>query len=677
MKALLLSLLMAAPLVAQVPATAPRTFVLAGQNDAFRDYCTTGPGKAFFTQLKTEFDEKWLNTPPPAEPQEYGDPDPKKRTSDKVDKWRGGQVAASQISGMAEAATIIWMVTGDPVYLKKAKDTLLAACRWSTGDPGATRITYNDEAHFRLWRKLPVVFDHLRDQLTPEEKKEVLDSFRQRGNDSFTLIQSKTKNAKRSSTEDDASSHPIRFISMTGIAGLALYDDLPEAKEWFQYALAFYKNQFPPWGGDDGGWGEGNAYWRGNLEHARFQDALCALGDPAAYANPFWKQTGYFALYFVQPYKHTAFGDTPVAGKFNLEPIVEDLETSLARHFGDGYLVSYAALADKSARSLASQGLYIADERYPAGFEYILRDFATRKEALPAAKPLTDLPPGRWFKDVGWVAMHSDLGKPDDDIMLSFKSSPYASFSHSHADQNAFILNAYGENLLINAGYREYHHSAHHEGYTEQTVSKNDLLIDGQGQKPRSKEAKGTVLGFEITDRLIWTAGDAAVAYNDNLDKPNIDEARRDVVMVDRRYFVTRDHVRLQVPKPVSLLLHAESKFQWNDATAEGSIQQPKAGCAIALVTPGKPWTVTQTDQFTVPIDPKYLAASPNQWHLTATSPEPAADQLVYTVLWPWRGQATDVKLSAKLNAAGALVIQRPDGKTDTLNFAKGQPSIQ
>jgi len=229
----------------------------------------------------------------------------------------------------------------------------------------------------------------------------VLDSFRQRGNDTFELVKKKTKDLKRSSSEDEASSHPIRFVSMIGVSGLALYDDLPEAKEWFNYALNYYKTQFPSWGGDDGGWAEGNAYWRGNLEHARFQDALCALGSADAYGNAFWRQTGYFPVYFVQPYKHTAFGDTPVAGKFNLEPIVSDLAMSLARHFGDGYLVTYAGLADKSARSLESQGLYFADERYPAGFEYILRDFATRRETTPTPKPLAELPAGRWFRDVG------------------------------------------------------------------------------------------------------------------------------------------------------------------------------------------------------------------------------------------------------------------------------------
>lgn len=656
-----------------VPARGPRTFILSGEREAFRDYNLAGPGREFYAQLKAEFDANWLNAAPPAEPREFGDPDPKKRVGDKVDKWRAAQTVCNQLAGTAEAATVIWLVTEDPVYLAKAKEFLLAGCRWS--NQGATRIAYNDEAHFRLWRKLPFVYDQIRDQLTPAEKEEVLAAFRERGTASFALIKDRTQDARRNSIEEDAASHAIRFMSMTGVAGLALYDDLPEAREWLAYAQGFYKNQFPPWGGDDGGWGEGNAYWRGNLEHARFQDALCAIGSPGAYANPFWRQTGYFPVYFVQPYKHTAFGDTPNAGKFNLEPIVAQAVERLARRFQDGYLRSYADLENKEERSLESQGLYISDERYPSGFEYILRDFATRKEPLPSAKALTELPYARWFRDVGWVGMHSALGRPDEDIMLSFKSSPYGSFSHSHADQNSFILNAWGENLLINSGYREYHRSPHHKAFTQQTLSKNAILIDGKGQKPQVKNARGKIVGMETGDRFVWTAGDATEAYNTLQERPVVEEARRDVVMVDKRYFVTRDRVRLSEPKPVSLLLHAESPFVWKAGLA--TLQQPKAGCAVALVSQGDPWIISVTDQFPTPVEEKYRASCPNQYHLTATSPQSATEQVLYSVIWPWPGADAGAPLSARLSPEGALVVQRPDGKTDILSLDGDKVSLK
>lgn len=259
--------------------------------------------------------------------------------------------------------------------------------------------------------------------------------------------------------------------------------------------------------------------------------------------------------------------------------------------------------------------------------------------------------------------------------MLSFKSSPYGSYSHSHADQNSFILNAWGENLLINSGYREYHRSPHHKAFTQQTVSKNAILIDGKGQKPQVKDARGKIIGFEVGNRMVWTAGDAAEAYNTLQEKPIVAEARRDVVMVDQRYFVTRDRVRLSEPKKVSLLLHAESPFAWDAATDSAVVQQPKAGCKVALVAPGQPWTAEVASQFPTPVDAKYRATCPDQSHLTATSPEAATEQIVYSIIWPWPGHDAQ-SISAQLDDKGVLVVKRPDGKTDRLDFSSDQPTL-
>ena len=61
----------------------------------------------------------------------------------------------------------------------------------------------------------------------------MLDHFRERGRRSAAWIekQGDIAHVTRNSAESDLSSHPIRFMPMTGLAGLALWDDLPEAKK--------------------------------------------------------------------------------------------------------------------------------------------------------------------------------------------------------------------------------------------------------------------------------------------------------------------------------------------------------------------------------------------------------------------------------------------------------------
>ena len=684
----------AAPLTAQntnlaavsmhVPAVAPRTQVLPDRLQDFRAYCLNGAGAKAFAKIKTDFDRDYLAMPMPPDPVTYGDPDPKKRDAAKADLWRQAQDVSGQVAGVAEAATLLWLVTGEQKYFNKAKEFLFGACAWrfdpdweSGAGPGASDIDYNDEAHFRLWRKLPLVYDQLRAKLTPEEKAIVLKNFRERGDQSVRWLKAaRIERLKRNSLEVTPSSHPVRFMAMTGLSGLALWDDLPEAREWWRFAYVFYRDQFSPWGGDDGGWAEGCAYWRGTFEHAVFQDTLLSLGDPLAYASPFWKNSPYFAVYNVQPYLHSTFGDVSNAGRFNLEPATADYLRHMARVLQDGYLVTYADLCTDPRPSPAEKGLGTLDRTYPTASEFLVRDFIASAKPLPAAKPLSALPPNRYFRDIGWVSLHSSLGRPSDDIQVTFKSSPYGSFSHSHADQNAFILNAFGEGLAINSAYREFHNSPHHHQWTRQTKSKNTLLIDGLGQNAQDKTATGRVTRFEPLDRAVWTTGDATVAYEQGQEQNDqVQRVTRDLVFVDSRYVVLRDRVALKTPGKLSWLLHAEKNLSWDAKANRALIRGPQGkGTLIAqLVAPKVKWTGNVTDKFPVPVDAKYKTGEAggsyitgewsDQSHLTAETVDAATEFSVFAVLWPDRKVVTNLTVTLRDDAT--IEIARPDGQRD------------
>ncbi len=669
--------------------------VLAGRQDDFRAYCTTGEGAGIFSRIKADLDREYLALPFPDEPVTYGDPSPSKRTSDMSDLWRGQQDTCGRIAGVAEAATLCWIVTGEDRYFAKAKDFLLRACAWSIAPdwksgpvPGAADIYYNDEAHFRLWRKLPLVFDQLRERLTPAERATILAHFRQHGTRSARWIEEKGNISAitRNSIAADLSSHPVRFMPMTGLSALALWDDLPEAREWWAFAYRFYRDQFSPWGGDDGGWAEGPAYWRGTFEHATFQDALLAIGDPLAYSQPFWKNSPYFAVYNVQPYLHTVFGDVSNAGRFNLEPVIADYMQHLARVLGDGHLLSYAALCTDQRTRPSDRGLAGLDRTYPTAAEFLVRNFTASHLPVPAPRPLSSLPPHRHFADIGLVSLHSALGDPTKDIHVTFRSSNYGSFSHSHADQNAFILNAWGESLAINSAYREFHNSPHHREWTRQTRSKNTLLIDGAGQKTQSKDSSGRIRRFDEGERFVWISGDALSAYQTSQPKGKVRRVTRDLVFVDRRYVVLRDRIELGSPGKISWLLHADKKLTWDSATATGFIRGQKASLTTRMLLPGPEWTGHTTTDFPVPVDPKYSSGKvtgaylTGTWHdhahLTVENGSPATSFEIWSVLWPAPTNHAPADLGVERTADG-LVITRPDGRTDTLLLADNSISLR
>jgi hypothetical protein len=361
----------------------------------------------------------------------------------------------------------------------------------------------------------------------------------------------------------------------------------------------------------------------------------------------------------------------------------------MARVQQDGFFRSYAALCTDHRTRPVDKGLKGLDRGYPTAAEFLVRNFTVADRPLPAPRPLSELPPDRFFKDIGWVSLHSALGRPADDIQITFRASPYGSFSHSHADQLGFILNAFGEGLAINSAYREYHNSPFHNAWTRQSISKNVFLIDGVGQLAQSKKSTGKITRFEENGRTVWTTGDATAAYQAAQKTPGrIERATRDLVFIDRRYVVLRDRIVLAGPAKLSWLLHAEKNLTWDGANASALIRgaDGKASLTTRIVSPAITWHGTVTTQFPVPVDMKYVerpslaAYITGSWHdqahLTLESTTAAGDFTVYAVLWPERG-TQPAAITAKLGTDDALTIVRPDGKTDLITITDTTLALQ
>ncbi|MGH8019091.1 MAG: heparinase II/III domain-containing protein [Opitutaceae bacterium] len=129
------------------------------------------------------------------------------------------------------------------------------------------------------------------------------------------------------------------------------------------------------------------------------------------------------------------------------------------------------------------------------------------------------MPRSRWYRDIDWVTMHSDLADPER-VSFYFKSSPYGSHNHSHADQNSFVLNAYGEALAIDAGYYDAYGTPHDVTLTRQTLAHNAITHGGGfGQPIFDITARGDVTGFVTSATVDACTGDATAAYKGALDR--------------------------------------------------------------------------------------------------------------------------------------------------------------
>src|SRR6185295_8461250 len=166
-------------------------------------------------------------------------------------------------------------------------------------------------------------------------------------------------------------------------------------------------------------------------------------------------------------------------------------------------------------------------------------------DAGPSAFP-AGTPNAMLFPSIGWAGLHSSLEDPAR-VSIYFKSSPYGSFNHSHADQNGFVVNAAGRPLAIASGYFDGYGSAHWNGWYKQTLAHNAITYDGgKGQgvfEHGGGLSPGTITAFENTAAYAVVSGDATQAYGGALSL-----ARRSLVYLRPNLLLVYDRLASATP---------------------------------------------------------------------------------------------------------------------------------
>jgi len=172
------------------------------------------------------------------------------------------------------------------------------------------------------------------------------------------------------------------------------------------------------------------------------------------------------------------------------------------------------------------------------------------------------LPKSYAFRDCGYVAMHSDL-ESEDKVSLYFRSSPYGSAAHAHADHNSFHIQGFGERLAIDSGYYDTVSTDHSRKYKRETYAHNAITHSGgRGQANKTYQAKGKITNFLTGEYFDLTSGDATETYNYynetdskvHYDK-QMDKALRHIIYIRPDYFIVIDDLKAVDNK--------ETTFEW------------------------------------------------------------------------------------------------------------------
>jgi len=543
-----------------------------------------------------------------------------------ADVWRKNYILCQEVIYAIRHLAIAGRVLNDDKLLDRAKDWLLAVAAWNP--KGTTSHTYTDEWAFRITTALAWGYDWLFDHLTEEERESVRSALTIRAEEIADHVM-----YRANIHLFPYDSHAVRALSATLTpACIALLDDEPKAEGWLNHTLDFLFTVYSPWGGRDGGWAEGPHYWMTGMAYlTEAANLIRNFSDLDLYQRPFFQRTGDFPLYTKAPgTRRACFGDDSTMGDLPCLKVGYNLR-QFAGVTGNGY---YQWYFDEVKQQ--DPGTEMAFYNY--GWWDLNFDELVYQHDFPKVEsnPPSELPRVKWFRDVGWAAIQLSMDDPQKHIQFLLKSSPYGSVSHSHGDQGAFQMSAFGEDLAIQSGHYIAFNSTMHREWRRQTRSKNAVLIDSKGQyagadKVLAMQAKGKILEAEERDDHIYLRADATPAYA--AINPDVRLSEREVYFVHDSYFVIVDRIEAEHPVTIDWLIHTSGALELGGDSFRYTGDRAGFYGQFVYSSSGRP-ELSQEEGFSG-VDPAEIEGLSKSWHLKAHFPRANA-HIIATLLVPY-----------------------------------------
>lgn len=606
---------------AEASLTHPRLWLNEDEVASFRDELRVNGSYCAWDVFYSGSVQPWLERELIAEPLPYPD-------NVRVPKlWRKMYMDCQEALYAVRHLSVAGVILQDAEILTKAKTWLLHLTSWDTEGP--TSRDYNDEAAFRVAGALAWGYDWLYDQLSSEERELVRQKLLRRAEQvAFHVIE----RSKIHQVPFD--SHAVRSLSsVLTPCCIALLGEEPKAEEWLNYTLEYFSTLYTPWGGEDGGWAEGGMYWTTGM--AFVTDAINLIKKFSGldyFERPFFQETGQFPLYcFSADTKRASFGDQSNLGEYPILKTGFNIR-QFAGVTGNGHYQWYYEQTKKNDTDPDSKF-------YNWGWWDFRFDEVMYRHDYPQIEAIEPInaEPLKWFRDVGWVAMHHRMDDPNEHIMLLTKSSKYGSVSHSHGDQNGFLLHAFGEPLAIESGYYNAFGTAMHKIWRRNTISTNNLLINGVGQyagdnKVLNMAAYGVVETAESKPGHSFVRMDATAAYLENV--PQLKRFVREIHFFNNAYFVVVDYVDLNEPAKVDWLFHTLHEMKLSGQSFRVVGEKAEMEGRFVYSSSGD-LELSQTDEFTG-VEPSEYEGLDRQWHLTAST-KAARSHRIATLLVPMK----------------------------------------
>lgn len=302
----------------------------------------------------------------------------------------------------------------------------------------------------------------------------------------------------------------------------------------------------------DGSYGEGISYHEFDME--TLGPALNALSR--VFGIDYWKQTHVldslnYPLYTLAQ---------PVSGSLDMGDT----------HPPAGHGI--AALAYES-RDPVVRWYYSQFDR-PSLSKFIFYD-----DSLAAQSP--KLPTSRIFRDKGNAVFRTSWDK--DAIVFLYRAGP--NFNHHHADQGSFLLNAFGESLVSEAGWSDYYKDPYYATFFTQAIGHSTVLVDGnpESQSIADSPQFAALNNYpRITDSITSEFYDGIGSQLSSVYQNRLASYVRRIVFVKPYYFVVLDDLKVNgTPARFDFLLHLPNRDRIKIENLTAMYNGEKASLAV------------------------------------------------------------------------------------------------
>lgn len=482
-----------------------------------------------------------------------------------------------------------YLLTGDEEIGQFAKRALLELSSWSTVEPpsnpgpeapdpppSTTSYAFDDQVHREIAYKSAMAYDWLYNILTEEEKQTVEEMVKTRTEAMTYLL-----NSMEQSPYD---SHGWTNIGYIIVISYAMLGEFEEAEEWFETSVNLYATIMYPYTYQDGGWSQGTTYWVWScISNKKIMDLLSIGGVVDLYDKAAAVNETKWILYAYPKGSYGSFGDESNQQKAETFGYIQDTLAEIA-YFADDPVALWLC---KDMGELTSD----------------IPNYYTSTVLNGEGEAPDNYPLGYAFTDIGWGIMTNTLTDSDEQIQMTFKSSPYGSYNHSHADQNSFIIQAFGEKLAIKGGYYDYYHSPHDMNITRATFAHNSVTYNGgYGQLDDDFSAGGELVQFVNHLDFDSLTGAAASAYKSDFNSDtNIDRFDRNMIYIRPDVFLVIDDLDAKGDTTASFdwWLNAEHAMSYTENSALISEGQARLKADVLY-----PQNVTSTyyDEYVEPV---------------------------------------------------------------------------